>query len=277
MSRLISVAVAWALLATELPARAGAPEDPPMPVRTLLTQALEQSDARADAAARRHILEKAVREARPLLAGNVVLSRGLRQAQERAAAADDAPAADLLKAALREAAETLAFRPVIEAKLPEGFPAPTPVGEIQVKSYPRYRLARAGTQGDSAFWTLFNHIKKNDVAMTAPVEMTYGEGAKKARPEAMAFLYESVRQGDVGRQGAVDVADAPPMTVVSLGLRGDMSDARVAEARELLEGWLREHSREYVEAGPLRVMGYNSPFVPRQRRYFEVQVPVRKP
>jgi hypothetical protein len=28
-------------------------------------------------------------------------------------------------------------------------------------------------------------------------------------------------------------------------------------------------------AGPMRVMGYNSPFVPRDLNFFEVQIPVK--
>ena len=65
----------------------------------------------------------------------------------------------------------------VVAALPEGFPDPTPAGEIQIKRYPAYRLARSKMSGaDSvAFWTLFLHIKKNEIAMTAPVEMTYAE------------------------------------------------------------------------------------------------------
>ena len=37
----------------------------------------------------------------------------------------------------------LRFRPRIEADVPAGFPAPAPVGEIVLKQYPAYRLARA--------------------------------------------------------------------------------------------------------------------------------------
>ena len=47
-----------------------------------------------------------------------------------------------LREGLREAVEILEFTPFQEAKLPQGFPELTPVGEIQVKTYPKYRLAR---------------------------------------------------------------------------------------------------------------------------------------
>lgn len=33
---------------------------------------------------------------------------------------------------------------------------------------------------------------------------------------------------------------------------------------------------QYEQSGPVRVMGYNSPFVARDRQFFEVQIPVRE-
>ena len=60
------------------------------------------------------------------------------------------------------------FQPIVEAPMPAGFPEYTPVGQIEVKPYPTYRMAKA--DGGSSFWTLFSHIKKNKIAMTAPVK-----------------------------------------------------------------------------------------------------------
>ncbi len=65
------------------------------------------------------------------------------------------------------------------------------------------------------------------------------------------------------------------MTVVSLGCRGVRTEAAIAEAREKLIGWLQEQQGKYVVSGPLRVMGYNSPFVPRDKNFFEVQIPIK--
>ena len=59
------------------------------------------------------------------------------------------------------------FEPLVEAPLPEGFPGPGPLGRVVVKNYPKYRAARV--EGGNSFWTLFQHIKRNDVQMTAPV------------------------------------------------------------------------------------------------------------
>jgi len=166
------------------------------------------------------------------------------------------------------------FRPIKEAEMPTAFPAPTPVGEIEIKQYPAYRKASASGRGE--FWTLFRHIKKNGVAMTAPVEMDLGDPQiPSPTTRAMAFLYERPDQGVVGKQGNVEVIDVPAMTVVSIGCRGSQTVAAVSAARDSLLKFLASHSDRYEVAGPLRVMAYNSPFVPRDRNYFEVQIPVR--
>jgi hypothetical protein len=166
------------------------------------------------------------------------------------------------------------FRPIKEAELPAGFPGYTAVGQIEVKEYPSYRKATASGMGE--FWMLFNHIKQNHVAMSAPVEMDYGDPqAKKSAERSMSFLYERPDQGTVGRQGPVEVTDVPAMTVVSIGCRGNRNSASVAEAREKLVKHLAEHKDEYTIAGPMRLMGYNSPFVPRDKNFFEVQIPIK--
>ncbi len=170
-------------------------------------------------------------------------------------------------------APTSAFRPIKEADMPKGFPDYTPVGTIEVKQYPAYRKASAS--GGGSFWTLFQHIKSNDIAMTAPVEMTYSaESGERPREQKMAFLYGSTDLGSPGKDGAVEVADVPPMTVVSLGLRGARSESAFADARKKLDDWLAANADRYQPAGPMRVMGYNSPFVPRDRQFWEVQIPI---
>ena len=158
--------------------------------------------------------------------------------------------------------------------MPAGFPNYTPVGRIEVKQYPAYRKASAS--GVAEFWTLFRHIKQNNVKMTAPVEMDFGDPlAKKSSNRSMSFLYERPDQGASGKQGSVEVIDVPAVQVVSIGCRGSQTAGAVAEAREKLLKYLSENKERYAIAGPMRVMGYNSPFVPRDKNYFEVQIPVR--
>jgi uncharacterized surface protein with fasciclin (FAS1) repeats len=173
---------------------------------------------------------------------------------------------------MRTAAEQ--FQPIKEAEMPQGFPGYTPVGQIEVKNYPMYRKATAS--GMAEFWRLFNHIKQNHVAMTAPVEMDYGDPrSQKLAERSMSFLYGKPDQGTPGKQGSVVVSDVLPTPVVSIGCRGSRTSKSIAEARAKLIEYLVEHKNEYTIAGPVRVMGYNSPFVPSDKNFFEVQVPIK--
>lgn len=165
------------------------------------------------------------------------------------------------------------FQPIKEAELPAGFPKYTPIGQIEVKHYPAHRKASAS--GATEFWALFRHIKQNNVSMTAPVEMDYGDPrVDRTKQQSMSFFYERPDQGATGKQGGVEVVDVPAMQVVSIGCRGRQTSRAVDEAREKLLKYLAESKDRYTIAGPMRVMGYNSPFVPRDRNFFEVQIPV---
>ncbi|PQO43966.1 heme-binding protein [Blastopirellula marina] len=189
-----------------------------------------------------------------------------------------ADSADALEKALRQAQKTLTFQIKHEADLPAGFPQPTPVGEIGLKQYPAYRLAKTGSRNDSGFFKLFTHITLNRIEMTAPVEMTYDSGQDQSPQQtAMAFLYGDPTIGQVGdKLGGVNVADVPAITTVSMGLAGDVNPKRLAETERRLETWLSQHAPEYERTGKLRVLGYNSPRIADERRYFEVELPVGK-
>lgn len=233
-----------------------------------------------DPAAQIEPLRAAVEDVRKLARENVEVQATLHEALEQANRLEDhEPKALALQEGLRDALETLEFKPFQEARLPKGFPNPTPVGEIKVKRYPAYRLARtempAGRSGEGrAFFALFEHIVRNKIEMTAPVELTYSTSKETPRGEAMAFLYENAELGSLGSEGSVEVIDAPAMTTVTIGVRADHSAERIAEAKERLERWLAQQD-EYKAAGKLRVMGYNSPMVPVERRYLEVEMPVK--
>lgn len=170
----------------------------------------------------------------------------------------------------------LRFEPVREADLPDGFPGHTPVGEIQIRHYPAYRAARTEMRGASeqgVFWTLFGHIKESGIAMTAPVETTFGADDTELVESSMAFLYASRDLGSSGARGSVDVVDVPTHSAVSIGMRGVQTPERIEGARLRLERWLDERL-QWRRSGPLRTMGYNSPMVRGNRRYYEVQIPV---
>jgi hypothetical protein len=167
------------------------------------------------------------------------------------------------------------YKPIIkEAELPRGFPGYTPVGQVELKDYPAYR--KASSSGAAEFWTLFMHIKQNNVKMTAPVEMDFGDpGAESPKKRRMSFLYERPDQGSAGTRESVEVSDVPPMKVLSIGCRGAQTATAIDEARQKLLKYLAVNKEKFTVAGPMRVMGYNSPFVPRDLNFFEVQIPVK--
>lgn len=226
-----------------------------------------------------------------MLAGLVAL--GLIAAGRSAGrSAASSPAADSAEAPTTRSGATREPFLFKEAGLPEGFPAPGPVGQVILKEYPAYRLARvrSGPQGVSGgpnalFNPLFQHIKRNEIAMTAPVEIGYSDRPSLPNLEerqgaaSMAFLYGDPAWGRAGVDEAdprVVVEDVPAMKVVSIAVRGDYTDARLEKATSQLKHWLEAKGGELRPAGPPRYLGYNSPFVPSFLRYGEVQIPVEQ-
>ncbi|MBK8099410.1 MAG: heme-binding protein [Planctomycetes bacterium] len=171
----------------------------------------------------------------------------------------------------------LQFKPLQQAELPAGFPGFQAVDELELREYPAYRMVRTAMKGGSyaAFWPLFRHIERNSIAMTTPVQMDWQANGTSDKPTAMAFLYGSPTLGQTGTDDRVEVVDVPALTVISVGAVGDDRRDRVAVLHERLRAWLRLNP-EWELAGDLRTMGYNSPMVARDQRYFEVQLPIRK-
>ncbi len=169
-----------------------------------------------------------------------------------------------------------------EARLPEGFPPPGPVGQVIVKNYPRSRAATvradAAKGGENGmFRSLFKHIKTNNIAMSTPVDMTLsdpGEADGAPRETAMAFIYGDPTLGKPGPDGIVQVVDLPAQTVLSIGVRGSYSQANFVEGFKKLKSFLAQHDAEYRVVGPPRFLAYNSPFVPWFMKLGEVQLPV---
>lgn len=204
-----------------------------------------------------------------------------------AAAADDPPGAtstpDLAKFRI-EGVEPKAAD--ADSPLPVGFPGGTAPGVIEVKEYPAYRSAVARGErmamrsGDSLFWSLFKHIERNQIAMTAPVINTYPTELvddPAARGEvSMEFLYREPDQGKTGPDGrTVEVLDHPGGRYVCLGIQGRMSEETMREGVAALRGWLAAHASEWVAAGPPRRLGYHGPMTAMRRRLWEVQIPIR--
>jgi len=181
-------------------------------------------------------------------------------------------------------------RCLIEAPLPAGYPAPTPPGSIDLKTYPVVRRAEITAKGSTmvgmnfAFFPLFNHIKDRDIAMTSPVEMDYRGMESEGNPYqldeskgewTMSFLYRQREQGPTGEAGRVKVRDNDQVTVLSVGLKGPYGIGRVNEGLPILESWLKAHP-EWERAGDVRAFSYNGPQVRNSNKWSEVQLPVRK-
>ena len=192
---------------------------------------------------------------------------------------DIAKQADILRTGLLEVLVILTFKPRVEAPVPTGFPAPTPVGVVEIKKLPVYRMAKVANSGmgGNNFFTLFNHIKKNNIEMTAPVEMTMTEKNGKYTESSMAFLYQETTLGKVGPQGNIAVLDTKECMVASIGMRGSPSSENIESAKRWLIEKIKNAPEAYEIAGELKVMGYNSPFMPEKLRYYEVQLPLKLP
>lgn len=176
----------------------------------------------------------------------------------------------------------------IEAPLPQGYPPPTPAGTIEIKTYPSVRRAEVTASGNSnlgsnlAFWPLFNHIKDRGIAMTSPVEMDYrdmtaDDGTKLDESKGtwtMSFLYRTSDLGPTGEDGRVKIVDAPPVTVLSIGMRGGYGMSSVNEGLGSLREWLAANT-QWQACGEPRALNYNGPAVRMKDKWSEVQLPVR--
>ncbi len=176
----------------------------------------------------------------------------------------------------------------ITTPLPAGYPMPTPPGAIEIKRYPVVRRAEIGGTispdwgMNFAFFPLFNHIKRQEIAMTSPVEMNYrklGEnGAQKPSSWTMSFVYRTTDLGPTGvdpKDDRILIEDIPPMTVLAVGMQGSYKLNRVNEGLATLRAWLSKQEA-WEEAGDPRSLYYNGPEMGDQDKWSEVQIPVRK-
>ncbi len=156
-----------------------------------------------------------------------------------------------------------------ESPLPKGWPQPGPFNEVARKKYPAYRAAFTTDENpNGGFWTLFKHIERHKIPMTAPVEMKIdGADASSTKMERMGFLYQDTAVGQTGPDGPqVEVRDVPAAEALSYAWQGPRGKA--AEARKALDA---EVSRLGLKVKSWRLLGYNSPFVPRARQTHELQ------
>jgi hypothetical protein len=159
---------------------------------------------------------------------------------------------------------------VEEAPLPSEWPKPGPYDKVTEKNYPAYRAAFTKAKGETlSFMTLFLHIQRRDIPMTAPVEMAMTDADGSLKQEGMAFLYQNGKVGQTGPDGSdVEVRDVPACTVLSYTWKGDNSQPNLAKARTELEAALV--ARKKV-SGAFRLLGYNGPEIPSLQRTWELQ------
>ncbi len=159
---------------------------------------------------------------------------------------------------------------VDEAPLPAGWPTPGPFNQVVEKSYPAYRAAFTTQKGETrAFWQLFGHIKKNNIPMTAPVEMAMEPGEGSLEQSSMAFLYQNKSVGKTGADGeTVEVRDVPAAKVLSYTWQGADSKANLATAKESLDAALTARK---LTPKSYRLLGYNGPSTPRAKKTWELQ------
>jgi len=176
----------------------------------------------------------------------------------------------------------------IPTPLPDGYPIPTPPGSIELKRYPLVRRAEIGGTMtpdwgmNFAFFPLFNHIKRRDIAMTSPVELNYSglepSGRKGPNSWTMSFLYRNADLAPAGtdpKDTRILIEDIPPVVVVAIGMRGDYKLNRVKNGVSELRGWLSQQS-DWEEAGEPRALFYNGPKARKRDLWSEVQIPVRR-
>ena len=160
---------------------------------------------------------------------------------------------------------------ISESPLPTGWPTPGPYEVVVEKSFPDYRAAIIDARNRNlGFWTLFNHIKRNDIPMTAPVEMGMeAVGPERMRMRTMAFLYESASVGALGKDGRnVDVVDLPAIRAFTYAFQGRDTKENIARARRAIE---RKTEEDGVAVSGYRLLGYNGPGIPDARKTWELQ------
>lgn len=204
----------------------------------------------------------------------------LRRAENEGSAAEKVR---ILEGCVKRIRKTTDFKPIMEAEMPQGFPEPSAPELLRTKHYPAFRMVRApvtpGRLRDS-FRAIHRHLKENWIHPTVPaimqLEATSAEQGHSVVREIFAgFGYYEPAEGPALRKGQLEVLDVPAMTVVSIAGKGGYSSKHYTRALCELEAWLSKHGDEFERAGPMRVLAYNSPFIPSFMKYYEVQIPVR--
>ena len=154
-----------------------------------------------------------------------------------------------------------------------------------MKEYPAYRSAIVRAREASVrnspvmFFSLFNHIQRKGIEMTAPVVMTYQtrivEHVGERGDVSMEFLYRRPDQGDAGRGGSSQGGGLPGRNFRLPGhARGEWTKNSTRKGVATLRKWLDDHQRRMDRHRPPTALGYHGPMTPVARQLNEVQIPV---
>lgn len=150
----------------------------------------------------------------------------------------------------------------------------TPVGRCEIKVIPPATLIQSRSEqgyfsaNNGLFRPLFAYIRKQDIAMTTPVEA-------EIEPGRMSFyIGAEAASRDLPPSDEVRVLRLPARTVASIGVRGSYSPSNFAEAEAKLRAWLAAQPTYEVE-GPARAVFWDGPFTPGFLKRFEVHLLVR--
>ena len=89
--------------------------------------------------------------------------------------------------------------------------------------------------------------------------------ARRTRLGSFGLAALLVLTGSEGR------ADDPP----TAPLPAFMDPDKLRLAVKTLQGWLEEHKADWVAGGNPRRLGYHAPMVDQDKRWWEVQIPVK--
>jgi DNA gyrase inhibitor GyrI len=151
----------------------------------------------------------------------------------------------------------------------------TPSKSFEIKTIPESKVLVTEAEGyyfdqsNRLFRKLFNYIKKNDVAMTVPVEARIDDA------NMVFYVGPGDDQKNLESAGDVKVALVPERTVASLGMKGSYSAKNFKKAKARLEEWL-EGQNKYIVKGEAYAVFWDGPYVPGFMKRFEVHVPVEK-
>jgi len=156
---------------------------------------------------------------------------------------------------------------VSEAPVPAGWPLPGEPEAIEQVQLPAYRAVEG-----PAFSALFAHISVAGIPMTAPVTMD-ADADPEGGKGPMRFLYPSSQTAPGPQGGALHVVDVPAQTVLRVAWRGAATPSDITHRIDRLRATARERGLE--TCGEPVVCGYNSPLLARERRTWEIILPVR--